>query len=100
MEQLLSLCIAVHAILSLYPDGNQLSMSINGTNIEATKTLLKANIGNFSVSVNCSDLPEPHPARHVRSLPILVVSVSEGNPLHVVSNADPPYVTAGIGLGK
>ena len=100
MEQLLSLCIAVHAILSLYPDGNQLSMSINGTTIDATTTSLKTNIGNFSVNINCSDLPKPHPARNVRSLPTLVVSVSEGNPLQVVSNADPPYVTASIGQSK
>ena len=101
MEQLLHLCIAVHAILNLYPDGNQLSLSINGTTIDATKTLLKANIANFSMNLNCSDIPKSDQpaARNVPSLPTPIISVSEGNPLYIVSNADPPYVTANFEIG-
>ena len=86
--------------LKLCPDGSQLSININGTTLNATKTSFSATIGNFSISVNGCDLSTLHPPQDLPLPPTLVVSISEGNPLHVISgDADPPYVTANIETG-
>lgn len=88
--------------LNLSPDGSQLSISINGTTVNVTKTSFNATIGDFSIIIKCPDrdLPKLLPAQDMPTLStILVISISKNNPLQVVLG-DTSYVTSNITLGK
>ena len=86
--------------LTLFPDGSQLEITINGTTLNVTKTSLDAIIGNFNIGISCRNISNILPPQHSSQAPnVLVVSVSQSNPLHVISG-DPPHVTASHTLSK
>ena len=83
--------------LNLCPNGSQFSIHINGTTLTATKTALKATIGDLSISINFQNHSKLLPSQNTSAQTILVVSGD--NPLHAVMGT-PRYVTANITLGK
>ena len=86
--------------LDLSPDGGKLSIIINGTTLDATKNSCDINIGNFSIKLNNHLNRTPYPLSVIQPSTVAVVSVSLGNPLHIISTGDSPYVTAALSLSK
>ncbi|XP_065910794.1 uncharacterized protein [Dysidea avara] len=84
--------------LDLSPNGGQLSITINGTTLDATKNSCDINIGNFSIKLNSHLNRTPYPLSVIQPSTVAVVSVSLGNPLHIISTGDSPYVTAALSL--
>ena len=90
--------------LNLCPDGSEINISINGTNLTATKSSLNVSIGNFTINIKShddytlikEDIPLPPP------LPSMVglVSVTQRNPLHVELGEDSSCVKATLPLSK
>jgi len=82
-------------VLNLCPERNELNISIDGANLNATKTSFNATIGNFSIAINflddeCFPLPQSRAA---------IINIPLGKPLFVVLG-DSPSVTATISQSK
>ena len=86
--------------LDLSPDGGQLSITINGTTLNVTKNSCDITIGNFSIKLNSHLNRTPYPLSVIQPSTVAAVSLSLGNPLHIISTGDSPYVTAALSLSK
>ncbi|XP_065910825.1 uncharacterized protein [Dysidea avara] len=84
--------------LDLSPDGGQLSITINGTTLNVTKNSCDITIGNFSIKLNSHLNRTPYPLSVIQPSTVAAVSLSLGNPLHIISTGDSPYVTAALSL--
>ena len=86
--------------LDLSPDGGQLSIIINETRLIVTKSSCDITIGNFSRKLNSHLNRTPYPLSVIQPSTVAAVSLSLGNPLHIISTGDSPYVTAALSLSK
>ena len=92
------------ANLNVYPDGSKVNISINGTTLTATKTLLNATIGNFTININCHESDADTPMKYYVPPPppepsLVAVVTTHGYPLHVALE-DSPCVKANLSLSK
>ena len=92
--------------LNLCPDGSEINININGTNLTATKTSLNVSIGNFIINIkpqnDCTLIKEyiPAPPSPSSSSVVGLVSVTQRNPLHVALAEDSACVKATLSLSK
>ena len=87
--------------LHLSTNGSQLNITINGTTLGVTKTSCDISIGNFCIQLNSHCTRTPYPSSYIQPpSTVAVVSLSLGNPLHIISTGDTPYVTAALSLRK
>ena len=86
--------------LDLSPDGGKLGITINGTTLNVTKNSCDITIGNFSIKLNSHLNRTPYPLSVIQPSTVATVSLSLGNPLHIISTGDSPYVTAALSLSK
>ena len=90
--------------INLHPDGNQVDIDINGTVLNVTKRSFDITIGKFSISLSSQSTINPLvTSTHLLPSPILavaVLSVSTGNPLHIVTGDSGASVIANLSLSK
>ena len=84
--------------LDLCPDGSKISININGTTLEATKTSLRATIGLFNINIDSLIRPDaPRP----RSSLTRVINVEQDLPLHMhIVQGGSPDVRANLPSSK